>query len=55
MPDQAWNTFLELLRAGLWERDLQLAAVPDTTGWEQVLRLGRAQSVMGLVSLHLCE
>jgi len=49
MPDQAWNTFLELLRAGLWEQDLQLAAVPDAAGWEQVLRLGRAQSVMGLV------
>lgn len=49
MPDQAWNIFLELLRAGLWEQDLQLAAVPDAAGWEQVLRLGRAQSVMGLV------
>lgn len=49
MPDQAWNTFLELLRAGLWEQDLQLAAVPDAAGWSQVLRLGRAQSVMGLL------
>ena len=48
MPDQAWNIFLELLRAGLWEQDLQLA-VPDAAGWEQVLQLGRAQSVMGLV------
>ena len=49
MPDQAWNIFLELLRAGLWEQDLQLAAVPDAAGWAQVLQLGRAQSVMGLV------
>ena len=49
MSDQAWNTFLELLRAGLWEQDLRLAAVPDTAGWEQVFRLGREQAVMGVV------
>ena len=49
MPDQAWNTFLELLRAGLWEQDLRLAAVPDTVGWEQVIQLGREQAVMGVV------
>lgn len=49
MSDQAWNTFLELLRAGLWEQDLRLAAVPDTAGWEQVFQLGREQAVMGVV------
>ena len=49
MPDQAWNIFLELLRAGLWEQDLRLPAVPDTAGWEQVFRLGREQAVMGVV------
>ena len=49
MPDRTWNIFMELLRAGLWEQDLRLAAVPDTAGWEQVLQLGREQAVMGLL------
>ena len=49
MPDQAWNIFLELLRAGLWEQDLRLPAVPDTAGWEQVFQLGREQAVMGVL------
>ena len=43
MSDSIWNTFLALLRAGLWEQDLQLPAVPDGDGWEQVLELGRGQ------------
>ena len=58
MPDQVWNTFLELLRAGLWEQDLRLAAVPDAAGWERLFRLGREQAVMGLVlrgAAHLPE
>ncbi len=49
MPDRIWNTFMELLRAGLWEQDLRLASAPDATGWEQVLQLGREQAVMGLL------
>lgn len=49
MPDQVWNIFLELLRAGLWEREPQLAAVPDAVAWDQVFQLGREQAVMGLV------
>lgn len=49
MTDSIWNTFLTLLRAGLWEQDLQLSAVPDKEGWEQVLELGRGQAVMGLL------
>ena len=49
MSDSIWNTFLALLRAGLWEQDLQLSAVPDKEGWEQVLELGRGQAVMGLL------
>ena len=49
MPDQTWNTFMELLRAGLWEQDLRLSSVPDAAGWEQLLQLGREQAVMGLL------
>ena len=49
MSLQAWNIFMELLRAGLWEQDLRLSAVPDAAGWEQVLQTARAQGVMGLL------
>lgn len=44
-----WNTFLAILRAGLWEQDLLLPAVPDQAGWEALLSLGRGQAVMGLL------
>jgi len=49
MPDACWDTFLALLRAGLWEQDLRLPSVPDTAGWEQLLALSREQAVMGLL------
>ena len=49
MSDSVWNTFLALLRAGLWEQDLRLPSVPDTAGWEQLLALSREQAVMGLL------
>lgn len=49
MPDQVWNTFLALLRAGLWEQDLRLPDTPDAKEWEQLLSLGRGQAVMGLL------
>ena len=49
MPDACWNTFLAILRAGLWEQDLELPSAPDVAEWEQVLSLGRKQAVMGLV------
>lgn len=49
MSDSVWNTFLALIRAGLWEQDLQLPSEPDVDAWEQVLTLGRKQAVMGLV------
>ena len=49
MPDPVWNIFLELLRAGLWEREPQLATVPDAVAWDQVFQLGREQAVMGVV------
>ena len=49
MSDPVWNTFLVILRAGLWEQDLELLCVPDAAEWGQVLTLGRKQAVMGLV------
>ena len=49
MTERVWNTFLSILRAGLWEQELQLGDVPDAAGWEQVLGLSRRQAVMGLV------
>ena len=49
MSDSTWNTFLSILRAGLWEQDLVLPSAPELTEWEQVLTLGRKQAVMGLV------
>lgn len=49
MHNGDWNTFLELLRAGLWEQDLRLPAVLDKAGWEQVMQRGRNQGVMGLL------
>ena len=49
MSDSIWNTFLSILRAGLWEQDLQLEEGLDVAGWEQVLSLSRSQAVMGLI------
>ena len=48
MSDASWNTFLSLLRAGLWKQDLQLPSVLDAAEWEQLLALSRGQAVMGL-------
>lgn len=49
MSDPDWNTFLTILRAGLWEQGLQMPSVPDAAGWERLLTLSRSQAVMGLV------
>lgn len=49
MPDAIWDTFLSLLRAGLWEQDLRLPAALDADDWERLLELGRGQAVMGLL------
>lgn len=49
MPDSHWNLFLELLRAGLWERDLVLSDIPSTACWEQLLETSRIQAVTGLL------
>lgn len=44
-----WNTFLAILRAGLWEQELRLPSVPDAAGWDRLLSLSRSQAVMGLI------
>ncbi len=49
MLNGTWDTFLKLLRAGLWEQDLRLSAMPDPGTWEALLQLARSQSVMGLL------
>lgn len=49
MSDSIWNTFLSILRAGLWEQDLQLEEGLDAAGWERLLSLSRSQAVMGLI------
>lgn len=49
MLDNHWNTFVVLLRAGLWEQDLALTTMPDETEWSQIMQLARTQGVMGLM------
>lgn len=49
MADTSWNIFLKVLRAGLWEQDLDLPGVADSPGWDPVLELGREHAVMGLL------
>lgn len=49
MSDKVWDTFLALLRAGLWEQELCLAATPNADEWEQVTQWARTQAVMGLL------
>ena len=49
MSDSVWNSFLAILRAGLWEQALQLPSLPNAAGWEQLLALSRGQAVMGLI------
>ena len=53
-----WDTFLVLLRAGLWEKDVQLAETPDEQAWENLLQGAREQAVTGLLLravAHLSE
>lgn len=47
--DTSWDSFLSILRAGLWGQELRLPSVPDAAGWERLLTLSRSQAVMGLV------
>ena len=44
--------FLELVRAGLWEKDVELLKY-GTTDFEEIMRLAEEQSVVGLVTAGL--
>lgn len=46
------KVFLELVRAGLWERDVELQKYGDI-GFSKILRLAQEQSVVGLVAAGL--
>jgi hypothetical protein len=48
MLENDWNLFMELLRAGLWEKDLHLQAAPDAACWGRLLQISRVQAVTGL-------
>lgn len=43
------DIFFVLLRAGLWERDLSLDAVPPVDDWRVLLETARRQAVLGLL------
>lgn len=49
MAETTWNCFLDLLRAGLWEKDVQLKEAPDEKNWELLLQWAREQAVTGLL------
>lgn len=52
------DIFFALLRAGLWERDLCLNAVPTAEDWQALLETARRQAVQGLLYrgvAHLSE
>ena len=49
MPNSEWNIFMDLLRAGLWEKDLRLAESPDPAFWNTMLQHSRNQAVAGLL------
>ena len=43
------NVFFELIRAGLWEQDVELRKYGDTS-YSQILHLAQEQSVVGLIA-----
>ena len=47
MPDSK-DIFFAVLRAGLWEQDLRLAAAPSREDWLSLLQIARQQAVLGL-------
>ena len=49
MKPMIWHLLTALLRAGLWERDTVLAAVPDHAQWRALLEAAHAQAVTGLL------
>ena len=50
--DRNTRVFLELVRAGLWERDVELQECGDAD-FKEVLRLAEEQAVLGLVAAGL--
>ena len=52
MKDNNVKAFFELVRAGLWEKDVRIAQY-DAIDYEAVLRLSEEQSVVGLVTAGL--
>ena len=46
------KTFFELLRAGLWEKDVQLLPNKDIV-FSAIMRLAEEQSIVGLVAAGL--
>ena len=50
--DNNQQVFFALVRAGLWEEDVQLLPYGDVN-WDEVYRLAQEQSVLGLVAAGL--
>lgn len=50
--DKNTRVFLELVRAGLWERDVELQGCGEAD-FQEVIRLGEEQAVLGLVAAGL--
>ena len=47
--DKNKQTFFELIKAGLWEKDVELRKY-GTTDFEEIMLLAEEQSVVGLVT-----
>ena len=52
MDSNNQQAFLELVRAGLWEKDAHLSQYSDVD-YSEVLRLAEEQAVVGLVAARL--
>ena len=50
--DKNQQVFFELLRAGLWEKDVELRGY-GTTDYDEIMRMAEEQSVVGLVTAGL--
>lgn len=52
MKDSIIPVFFTLVRAGLWEKDVELRKY-GTTDFDEIMRLAEEQSVVGLVTAGL--
>ena len=52
MKDNTQEVFFALVRAGLWEKDVELRKY-ETTDFDEIMRLAEEQSVVGLVTAGL--